>query len=732
MAATNGDNDCTPTDYGSVEHLPQHERNDFKSLLVEENGLDKRKTKPRRQDWLLRTLLLLFVTVTIIIGFTSWHAQNKQRTNLSSNDDDDSPYYEYIVVGGGPAGILTATKLAKHLLTTYSSKTLSKVLLLESGTDSQSSVYANLDTTRKTTTGPVLSDQHKDLRLNKFDIPLMWSGVAFSRRPQDEAFAAHHWPIKRVLLARALGGCGLCNAMIYVRSLPTDFVRWNLKGWTWDAILPHYKSLERFVDTLWSRPSFWNETSLTHKPWRGHDGPIVTVPAGPKIDSVSPLFIESAIHSGLPLAEQGFNSPDASKRVGVGYYEFNIHNGIRDSVAQAMLGKAGDSTIPVNLVVQTGATVTRVLTETHEGVARAVGVEYFTDNDSVPSHALLKDNGEAILAAGAIMTPQLLVNSGIGDGGSVVHLPGVGKNLQDHPVVTLTFMLNAQVAEAAPSMFTLASDFQNYFLSVEHLRKAESGEDMTDSHEPEKWASLLGTLGTPGFSSGAFLESPWAQHDSPDIQLTIFPRIVEPHVIRREKNETDDPYLLESKAMLVTVALLQPEGRYQVRASKPRVDAAYSTAEIKPHLASAFSESSDFSLPSVELPENKTSYLSDTDVKRLSWGMQQVRRILSFAPLHNMTGGELYPGSKIVGKDLEKHIRKNHLTNSHWVGSTKMGSEEDPLAVVDEQLRVRGVKNLRIVDAGVIPVIPNGNTHSTVCVVASRAVEMMMAEKSQH
>ena len=717
--------------YGSlhqIEHtLPQHERNGYQhersyqsSLLVDND--DPRKEPSPRRPIVLRTLLFLsFATVTLAAGVISWHNQHESKSIYY--EDTSREEYEYIIAGGGPAGILTATKLANHLLTANSKKTPPKVLLLESGTDTQSAVYENLkkrDARQKA--------WKEERRLNKFDIPLMWSGVASDdEQRQEDGWSAHHWPIKQTLLARALGGCGLHNAMIYVRSLPNDFERWKSDQWTWDTVLPHYRNLERFVDTLWSPPEFWSGQSLANKPWRGLNGPMVTVPAGPAIDSVAPLFVESAVNSGVPLAEQGFNHPDPSKRVGVGYYEFNIRNGVRDSVAQAML--ADGNSIPPNLVIRTGATVSRVITETYEKATRAVGVEYVIDHN--PSQATLHGNmGEVILAAGAIMTPQLLVNSGIGDGGSVVDLPGVGKDLQDHPVVALTYILEPKLAGEAPSMFTLAARFQDYFLSTKHLRKAATGEIHTKTHETNAWASQLGTLGTAGFSSGAFLKSPWAEHESPDIQLTVFPRVVEPHVRRQQKLETNDPYLLKSKEMLVTVALLQPQGRYEVRTSKHSSDALYST-EIKPDTGSPTRGAVEFRLPLVELPENKTSYLTAMDVKRLSWGMEQVRRILSFAPLNNLTQGELHPGSSVTGKELDDYIRENHLTNSHWVGSTKMGSADDPFAVVGENLRVRGVRNLRIVDAGVIPHIPNGNTHSTVCVVASRAVEMIVADRNE-
>jgi choline dehydrogenase-like flavoprotein len=227
------------------------------------------------------------------------------------------------------------------------------------------------------------------------------------------------------------------------------------------------------------------------------------------------------------------------------------------------------------LVVRTGATVSKVLTEKSGGAIRAVGVEYFTGVSILSFQAILKaggdENAEVILSAGAIMTPPLLVKSGIGEGDTVVDVPGVGKNLQDHPVVALSFRLDPELAEDPPSLFNLAEEFEDYFLSVEHLRKAEKGE----CANTKEWASNLGTLGTAGLSSDAFLKSPWAGNDTPDIQLTIFPCYIEPHMVHHVKNQTDDPYLLKSKAMLVTVAPLQPEDRYQVQASRP--DTEHST-----------------------------------------------------------------------------------------------------------------------------------------------------------
>jgi len=102
-----------------------------------------------------------------------------------------------------------------------------------------------------------------------------------------------------------------------------------------------------------------------------------------------------------------------------------------------------------------------------------------------------------------------------------------------------------------------------------------------------------------------------------------------------------------------------------------------------------------------------------------------VRKIQSVGPLSNKTGRELTPGSNIVGRELRNFVRNASMTNSHWCGSTRMGVDKND-SVVDEYLRVHGVDNLRIVDAGVMPLIPNGNTHGTTCVVALRAVDLIL------
>jgi len=750
----------TAQDHSFLEEKKDDDKGRFSSYHYDDEDEDEddevlffpKGRSPSRIFRIFLVVVVLFVLV-LILAVVNERASHWSPASLSEEEG-----FDYIVVGGGPSGIITATKLAKafpHL----------SVLLLESGTDSQEAVIQHTIEQEPSLMSPVQSTtaardkgtlwEGGELSLNKFDVPLMWSGVASDQgRRQvthmEESWSEHHWPIKRTLLGRALGGCGLFNAMISVRALPADFAGWNLTGWTFENMLPRYVAMERFVETSAKfTSSFWKDDEKKElQSWRGTSGPVTTVPAGVGVDAIAPLFVESALASGHSLAERGFNSPHPSHRIGAGYYEFNVRNGVRDSIANAFLGHAGR---PRNLLVQTGVTVTRVLTSAKrggDGRPSTIGVEYVRDRYAHAGKLLLKDEdrAEVILASGAILTPQLLSNSGIGPGGHVVDVPGVGQNLQDHPVTAIAFQISPEVAQQASSIYTVADEMEDYFLSVAQLQSLQDArsEDVTEDVIVDV-QTRLGTFGTAGFSAGAFLRSPWAEDESPDIQLTVFPRVIEPHVTR--KVEEKDTAFARSYAMLVTIALLKPDARYEVRPSQSEKrlvqrwcdsslgkakDASTPTQRQQSPFRTEVDTSNPlakiigYRLPSIEVPIDRTKYLSTRDAKRIAWGMEQVRDIQKMPPLADQTENELYPGANITGEDLERYVHDNSLANSHWVGSTKMGKADDPLAVVDEELRVRGVRGLRIVDSGVIPLISNGNTHSTVCVVASRGADLIV------
>ena len=140
----------------------------------------------------------------------------------------------------------------------------------------------------------------------------------------------------------------------------------------------------------------------------------------------------------------------------------------------------------------------------------------------------------------------------------------------------------------------------------------------------------FGLLGSSGISAGAFLKSPWVLDDAPDIQLTLFPTVSEPHLtyMNQPVNATPEYILQESNQMLFTVALLTPEARQWIRLNSTN-PVGYA--------------------PEMVLPTNRTTYLTKHDKERLCWAIGKVRDIMKFAPLSELTGAETSPGSSIHG-----------------------------------------------------------------------------------
>ncbi|GMI08536.1 hypothetical protein TrLO_g15978 [Triparma laevis f. longispina] len=581
----------------------------------------------------------------------SSHSQKQ----ITSNPPPSSSRYDYIITGSGPSGII----LAHYLSSSFPQK---KILLLESGTASSASVIPS-------------QSWLPNVHVSILDVPLLWSYVATSSK--------YLWNIPNARVGRTVGGSGMHNAMMYVRGRPIDFENWP-EGWEWSEILKTYKSIETYV------------SKFKIMDYRGKSGPVIT--SKPEIaDAVGQNWIESCRASGIRIDENGFNDPSAEGRTGCGLYDFNIHNGTRASVAKSFLSE----NLPSNLHVLTGSTVTRVIFDSKN---TATAVEYVNGGDvNVVMLKQGKGDGEGlgsdfrgdvergvILTAGAIMTPQILRNSGVWEEGDVMKLKGVGKNLQDHPVIGLIYEIDSLNEASAYTISTQLKEFGDMING--------QGKDVD-----------YGVLGGPGLSSGGFFKSPYAkENEDSDVQVTVFPRVTEPHVTSFMKNDTAAQPKAKS---LITIALLRPDMRSRV------VPSPFNSSEA----------AKEFPLPTIN-----AGSLSDRDVEILKWGLEHVREILSSPPISKVIGNEYSPNKH--GDQLKSWIRANVLPNSHWVGSTKMGKrdavtgEYDDDVVVDERLNVIGVKGLMVADAGIIPNVPNGNVHSTVCVVGRRAGEFIVGE----
>ncbi|MBT0587445.1 GMC family oxidoreductase [Alteromonas oceanisediminis] len=352
------------------------------------------------------------------------------------------------------------------------------------------------------------------------------------------------------------------------------------------------------------------------------------------------------------------------EREGLGFYQVTQKNGQRCSTAKGYLSEARKRT---NLTVMTGVSAERVLLK--EG--RAIGVQARIAGRVQRILA----NAEVILCGGAINSPQLLMLSGIGpaehlrDKGIHCHvdLPGVGQNLQDH--------LDAIVQHTCTAR-------EGYAIAASALPKYIKGTFQYLFKRSGVFSSNIAEAG--GFMRSSLAET------GPDIQFHFLPAILEDH----------GRHSVFGYGYGVHVCCLYPKSRGQIRLqSNHPADHAL----IEPN------------------------YLSHPDDQAVMIeGVRKAREILAAQVFENNHSTEQHPGEAAqTDEQILAFIRERAETIYHPIGTCKIGADDDPLAVVDPQLRVRGVKGLRVVDASVMPSLIGGNTNAPTVMIAERAAEFI-------
>jgi choline dehydrogenase len=461
---------------------------------------------------------------------------------------------------------------------------------------------------------------------------------------------------------KVLGGCSSINGMIYMRGQARDYDAWAaLTGdasWRWDHCLPYFKQHE----------DHWKGADALHAapgfdPTGERSGGEWRVERQRLSWEILDAFAKAAQEAGIP-ATADFNRGDNE---GVGYFEVNQRNGVRWNAAKGFLRPVTERD---NLQVWTGAPVSRLLFEDGpDGRPRACGVEVQPVGGGAPVQARCR--GEVVLAAGAIGTPQLLQLSGIGPGDwlqplgitPLVDLPGVGGNLQDHLQIRAVFAV-----EGVKTLNTLASTWWGKAgIGLEYLLRRSGPMSMAPSQ------------------LGAFTRS------SPEL---AHPNL-EYHVQPLSLDAFGEP-LHAFNAFTASVCNLNPESRGRVRITSPRAEDA---------------------------PSILANYLSTPGDRRVAAeSLRLTRRIAAMPALARYQPREVKPGVEFQTDDeLARLAGDIGTTIFHPVGTCKMGPADDRLAVVDSQLRVRGVAGLRIADASVMPTITSGNTNSPTLMIAERA-----------
>jgi len=352
---------------------------------------------------------------------------------------------------------------------------------------------------------------------------------------------------------------------------------------------------------------------------------------------------------------------------GSGYFEVNQKRGIRVSTAKAFLKPVMNRP---NLKVLTQAHTTAI---TLEG-KRAVGVEFKLDGRPASAQA----HGEVIMSAGAVNTPKILELSGIGRSdvlqrfGIPVHheLAGMGENLQDHLQIRTVFKVNnaKTLNERANSLFGKISMGLEYALFQS------------------------GPLSMAPSQMGLFAKSD-PRLETPDLEYHIQPLSTD------KLGEPLHPF----PAITASVCNLRPDSRGTV------------------HIKSANPEDHPAIVP------NYLSAPSDREVAAES--IRLTRKIMVAKSVAKYEPEELLPGSHVVSnEDLASEAGNIATTIFHPVGTCKMGT--DPMAVVDDRLRVHGLEGLRVVDASVMPTITSGNTNSPVIMIAEKGSDIIKADRS--
>ncbi|MFT4130139.1 GMC family oxidoreductase [Labrys sp. (in: a-proteobacteria)] len=462
---------------------------------------------------------------------------------------------------------------------------------------------------------------------------------------------------------KTLGGCSSINGMIYMRGQARDYDGWAAatsdEAWNWANSLPDFKAHENHY-RLDSGADPATGDNSRFSDMHGHGGEWRIEKQRLRWDILD-AFAEAAVQAGVPRTED-FNSGDNE---GVGYFEVNQKAGWRWNTAKAFLRPARARP---NLTVWTQAEVERLtFAAGDDGRQRCTGVILRRGGERVEVQA----RREVILSAGAVGSPQILQLSGIGPAGllqshgiEVVHdLPGVGENLQDHLQIRAVFKI-----EGARTLNTLASSLTGKMgIGLEYMLRRSGPMSMAPSQ------------------LGAFSRSdPGRAHAN-----------LEYHVQPLSLNAFGEP-LHNFPAFTASVCNLNPTSRGSVRIRSNRAGDA---------------------------PAIAPSYLStEEDRKVAADSLRHVRNIVSQPALAPYKPVEWKPGIEFqTDEELARLAGDIASTIFHPVGTTRMGRADDPEAVVDSHLRVRGIDGLRVVDAGVMPAITSGNTNSPTLMIAEKA-----------
>ena len=529
--------------------------------------------------------------------------------------------YDFIIVGGGSSGLVTANKLINKGF---------KVLVVEEGTRSNNLFFSMPAYWVKRLNGSTHLKFHKSV-------------------PQKQLNNRQH----DIAQAKILGGGSSVNGMVYMRGKPSDYDKWETatgdKKWNWQSIIKNFIKLE-------------NNQRLSGE-HHGINGSL-NVSFSNYVAKGSELYIKTMQELGVPY-NNDFNDGD---QYGVGLMQYTIGNNKRCDAVSAFIKPIENNK---NLEIKLRSLVTKIIIENK----KAIGIEILTDGNIERVFG-----EEIILTAGSLITPKILMHSGIGDEKIlsmydipiIENLKGVGKNLQDHhevPVITHT----------KPGF--------GYFGQDRGLKMLLNGLQYV--------LFKTGPVNSIGVDCCSFI-NPENLNDPVDPKIKLY-------CVPFPYTDRDTTGVKQDHGLTLTPCIMNPKSRGEVTitSNNPK-----------------------------DRPAVNPNFLSNQDDLNLILNaVKLARKVIKTKPLSNIIIEESLPGNLIKeDKDLITYCKKMIKTNWHPVGTCKMADDNDEMGVLNTKLQVKGIDKLRVFDVSMMPNIVAANTNAPAMAVADRATDIMLGD----